>query len=171
MVLSTTDVKGDVRGELVQVCIDGVMSVFQSRMRDMLDEEGIEEPDPQPQEWYPLADFIEVLTTVERNTGESALAKVGESTPRFLDWPSTIDSPQGGLSHLTEMYESEHRQAPGEYTCESVEDGQARITSTTPYPIQWESGLLKGAAQHFGADYARVDVAEDGRKTVFEVHW
>lgn len=171
MTLSTHDTKGDVRGEIVQVCIDGVMSVFQSRMREMLDEEGIEEPDPQPQEWYPLADFIEVLTAVERNTGESALAKVGESTPRFLDYAATVDSPQDGLRHLTEMYEAEHRQAMGEYTYESLDDTTAEITSTTPYPTQWERGFLKGTAQHFGADYARVDVTDDGRETTFEVHW
>ncbi|WP_134670158.1 hypothetical protein [Halorussus marinus] len=171
MTLTANEPSGTVRGEMVQVCIDGVMSVYQSRMRDMLDEEGIDRPDPQPDEWYPLAKFLHVLTAVERNTGESALAKIGESTPRFLDWTSTIDSPHEGLNHLPEMYETEHRQAPGEYTYEKTGENQAEITSTTPYPTQWEKGFLKGTAQHFEAEYAHARVDDDGPETTFEVHW
>jgi len=171
MTLTTDESNGTVRGEMVQVCIDGVMSVYQSRMRDMLDDEDIEKPDPQPDEWYPLTKFLHVLTAVEQNTGESALAKIGESTPRFLNWPATIDSPHDGLCQLTEMYEAEHRQATGEYTYEKVGEEQVKITSTTPYPTQWEKGFLKGTTQHFGAEYAHVDIAEDGTKTVFEVRW
>jgi hypothetical protein len=171
MTLTTNEASGTVRGEMVQVCIEGVMSVYQSRMREMLDNEDIEKPDPQPDEWYPVAKFLHVLTAVERNTGESALAKIGESTPRFLDWPPTVDSPQEGLSRLPEMYETEHRQVAGEYTFEQVDDQEAKITSTTPYPTQWEKGYLKGTAQHFGADYAQISIADDGQKTAFEVSW
>jgi len=162
---------GDVRGEMVQVCIDGVMSVFQDRMRDMLNEEGIERPDPQPEEWYPLSKFLDVLMAVEQNTGESALNKVGESTPRFLDWPGEVESPQAGLDHLEEIYKEEHRSADGSYTCEPQGQGQAVITSTTPYPVAWEVGFIKGTVQHFGAEYGRVDATEEGPETVFEVNW
>jgi len=171
MTLSTDEATGTVHGEMVQVCIDGVMSVYQNRMRDMLDEEDIERPDPRPDEWYPLEKFLEVLTAVERNTGKNALAKIGESTPRFLEWPATIDSPTEGLAHLPEVYEAKHRQAPGGYTATEVDDNQLEITSTTPYPAQWEKGLLKGTAQHFGAQYAIVEVADDGPQTTFEVRW
>lgn len=171
MTLRTDEASGTVRGEMVQVCIDGVMSVYQDRMRDMLDEEDIERPDPQPDEWYPLEKFLDVLTAVERNTGKNALAKIGESTPRFLDWPTTVDSPAAGLSHLPEMYEDKHRQASGEYTCTEVDETNLEITSTTPYPTQWEMGVLKGTAEHFGARYARVDIVEEGGKTTFEVSW
>ncbi|ERH11809.1 MAG: hypothetical protein J07HB67_00820, partial [halophilic archaeon J07HB67] len=87
--MTTSDVEGKVIGETVQVCLDGVMSVFESRMREMLDDAGIERPDPQPDEWYPLADFLAVLRTVETDTGENALTKIGESTPRFADWPAS----------------------------------------------------------------------------------
>ncbi|MFC7059365.1 hypothetical protein [Halovenus salina] len=171
MTLTANEPSGTVRGELVQVCIDGVMSVYQSRMRNMLDEEGIEKPDPEPDEWYPLANFLEVLRTVEENTGESALAKIGESTPRFLDWSRIIDSPHEGLDHLPEMYEAEHRQVAGQYTYEKVDETHARITSTTPYPAQWEKGFLKGTAQHFGAEHAHADIDDDGPETTFEVRW
>jgi len=171
MTLTTDESSGTVRGEMVQVCIDGVMSVYQSRMRDMLDEEDIERPDPKPDEWYPLEKFLHVLTAVERNTGESALAKIGESTPRFLDWPAAADSPYEGLNQLPDVYEAEHRQATGEYTCEKTGEEEVEITSTTPYPTQWEKGFLKGTAQHFGASYAHIDVDDGGQKTTFEVSW
>jgi hypothetical protein len=171
MSFTKQNLDGDVRGEMVQVCIDGVMSVFQDRMRDMLDEEGIERPDPQPDEWYPLGKFLNVLEAVEQNTGESALNKVGESTPRFLDWPSQIESPQDGLDHLEEVYKTEHRNADGNYICESHGEGHAVIRSTTPYPVAWEVGFIKGTTQHFGADYGRVDATEEGSETVFKVNW
>jgi len=171
MTLTTDESSSTVRGEMVQVCIDGVMSVYQSRMRDMLDDEDIEKPDPRPDEWYPLEKFLHVLTAVERNTGESALAKIGESTPRFLDWPPAIDSPHEGLNRLPEMYEAEHRSVTGEYTYEQTGENRAQITSTTPYPTQWEKGFLKGTAQHFGAEYAQIRIADDGPQTAFEVTW
>lgn len=167
----TLETDGRVRGEMVQVCIDGVMSVFQNRMREMLDEEGIEKPDPRPDEWYRLEEFLRVLEAVETNAGESALKKVGESTPRFVDWPASGDSPDDGLAQLGDLYEKEHEGAQGGYTYESDGEDGARITSTTPYPTVWESGLVKGTAQHFGADYAMVDVVDEGSEVAFEVRW
>jgi len=171
MTLSTLGTDSEVRGEMVQVCIDGVMSVFQSRMREMLDEEGIEKPDPRPDEWYALDEFLHVLDAIETNAGENALRKVGESTPRFVDWPETGDSPEDGLAQLGDLYEKEHRSVAGGYAYESDGDDAARVTSTTPYPAVWESGLLKGTAQHFGTEYARIDTEDDGEEVVFEVRW
>jgi len=168
---TTTDTDGRVRGELVQVCIDGVMSVFQSRMREMLDDEGIERPDPSPDEWYSLEKFLHVLAAVEQNAGENALRKVGESTPRFVDWPGGVEDAHGALAHLGDLYADEHRNAAGGYEYERLDDGQALVASTTPYPTQWEDGLLKGTVHHFSDDHARVVVEEDGDRTEFEVHW
>lgn len=166
------DVDGEVRGETVQVCIDGVMSVFQSRMRNMLDDRGIEQPDPRPDEWYPLDDFLAVLEVVGNDTGENALRKIGESTPRFADWPAGLDEPDTALENLADAYATNHRRAPGEYVFEVVADDTVRVTSTTPYPPTWEEGILKGTAELNGADYARVSVDEsDDDSTVFEVSW
>jgi uncharacterized protein (TIGR02265 family) len=163
---------GQVLGETVQVCIDGVMSVFQSRMRKMLDERGIEQPDPKPDEWYPLDQFVGVLRAVKEDTGENALTKIGESTPRFADWPVELDSPATALEKLAGAYDENHRRAPGEYTFEQTDDTEARITSTTPYPPAWEEGMIKGTAELNGTEYARVSVSDDdGETTEFEVTW
>lgn len=171
MTLSTDEATGTVHGEMVQVCIDGVMSVYQDRMRDMLDEEDIERPDPRPDEWYPLEKFLDVLTAVERNTGKNALSKIGESTPRFLDWPTAVDSPAAGLRQLADVYEAKHRQPSGGYTCTEVDESTVEVISTTPYPTQWEKGFLKGTAQQFGAGYAHIDIVDEGESTTFEVSW
>lgn len=170
--MNTPDVEGDVIGETVQVCLDGVMSVFQSRMRRMLDDAGIEKPDPQPAEWYPLDDFLAVLHTVEADTGENALTKIGESTPRFADWAAGYDQPAAALERLTDAYEDNHRGAPGEYSFEQTGESTARVVSTTPYPVAWEEGMLKGTAELSGTAYARVRVDESAPdETVFDVDW
>ena len=170
--MTTPDVEGDVIGETVQVCLDGVMSVFQSRMRRMLDDAGIEEPDPRPAEWYPLDDFLAVLHTVEADTGENALTKIGESTPRFADWAGGDEEPAAALERLTDVYEDNHRGAPGGYSFEHTGESTARVVSTTPYPVAWEEGMLKGTAELSGATYARVRVDESAPdETVFDVDW
>lgn len=162
---------GEVLGLVVNVCIDGVMSVFQRRMRNMLDEQGIERPDPHPDQWYPYEKFHRVLSVVEENTGENALRKIGESTPRFADWPSNPDEPVEALQYLTDLYGDTHRNVRGSYALE--EHGErVQITSTTPYPTGWESGFIKGTAEQFGASYAQVETVEGGSgQKVFGVEW
>lgn len=169
--LQTTD--SDVRGVQVNVCIDGVMSVFQSRMRDILDEHGIEKPDPHPDEWYPLEDFLEVLEVVELDVGENALTKIGEATPQFVEWPTSPTSPADALEHVVEIFEQNHRNVSGEYHFEQTGDSTGRITSTTPYPAAWEAGFLKGVTEIHGSEYARVKTVDDSAEdeTVFEIRW
>lgn len=163
--------EGEVLGLVVNVCIDGVMSVFQRRMRNMLDEQGIEQPDPHPDEWYPYEKFHRVLTVVEENTGENALKKIGESTPRFADWPTDPDEPDDALRYIAEVYGDTHRNVQGSYSLDE-QDGSVQITSTTPYPTGWESGFMKGTAEQFGASYAQVDTLEDGsRQKRYQVEW
>ncbi len=170
-ITQTTD--GEVIGKKVNVCIDGVMSVFQSRMRNILDDHGIERPDPAPDEWYPVENFLEVLTVVEEDVGENALTKIGEATPKFVEWPTSPDAPGAALKGLLEMFEQNHRNVDGGYSFDQTGESTARITSTTPYPEAWEEGLIKGAAEEHGSSYARVNVVDDTErgKKQFEVEW
>lgn len=163
---------GDVLGVTVNVCIDGVMSVFQSRMRNILDDHDIEKPDPKPDEWYPLDNFLQVLEVVETDVGENALTKIGEATPKFTDWPSSADSPEAALQSLVEIFDNTHRNVSGVYQFEQTGEDSGKIVSTTPYPQAWESGFLKGAAELHGSEYAQiVDVEQQGEKRVYEIRW
>lgn len=172
--MSTTALNdGQVIGKTVNVCVEGVMSVFQSRMRDILDDHGIEQPDPRPDEWYPMEKFVQVLDIVGEDVGENAQEKIGEATPKFVEWPTTPDSPGTALESLLEMFKETHRNVDGEYSFYQTDDSSARITSTTPYPEAWEKGMLKGTAEEHGSPYAQVEVIEDtqhGNK-LFEVEW
>lgn len=164
--------EGKVIGENVQVCVDGVMSVFQTRLREMLNDEGIEEPDPNPGEWYPVSKFISVLEDIEADAGENALRKVGEATPQFMDWPGAANSPDSALSSVATVFSSVHQGLPGELTYEDTGDEVCEITSTTPYPQAWEKGFLKGTAEEFGSAYTRVEVVdESGETTRYKVTW
>lgn len=174
--MSVTSVRGKVSGRTVQVAIEGVMSVFRGRMRDMLNENGIKEPDPDPNGWYELCDFLAVLEDVEQNTGENALTKVGQATPDFVDWPSDPETPHEALPQITDVYEAEHRSATGSYDYQRTGDKAAQITVDTPYPCAFDKGLITGTAEYFGASYARIDHVETCRKDgadacVYEVTW
>lgn len=164
---------GEVLGRTVEVAVDGVMSVFQSRMRKLLDEQGIERPDPDPGEWYSLDRFLRVLETVEDDVGENALTKVGEATPEFTEWSTDANSPAEALKTLTTIFEENHRNVASQCTFERVDKSTGRITSNTPYPTAWEAGLIKGAAESRGSRYTRVTVVEESSndETVFEVNW
>jgi hypothetical protein len=167
------DLSGEVRGETVNPCIEGVMSVFQDRMRNILDDHGIEQPDPQPDEWYPMSKFVRVLDVVGTDVGENAQEKIGEATPQFINWPTQPDSPADALERLIDAFDNTHRNVDGDYSFYQTDDGEGRITSTTPYPEMWEKGMLKGAAEEHGAAYASVEIVDDtdhGKK-LFEISW
>lgn len=141
-------------------------------MREILNENGIQKPDPNPDEWYPLDRFIEVLETVEKDVGRNALTKVGEATPQFADWPFKPDSVVESFSGLEEIFNQTHRNVSGDLSFEQLGETKGRIVSTTPYPAAWESGVLKGAAEMHGSKYARVDIVdESGREKTYEISW
>ncbi len=170
---TTLGSSGQVRGSTVTVCIEGVMSVFQDRMRNILDERGIEQPDPKPNEWYPMGKFMRILDVVEEDVGDNAQEKIGEATPQFIDWPSDPETPTDALRTLIDAFDETHRNVDGDYQFFEMDDSEARITSSTPYPETWEKGMIKGAAEEYGAGYARVTVIEDTEheKKLFEVEW
>jgi hypothetical protein len=162
----------EVLGATVNVCIDGVMSVFQSRMRTILDDHDIEQPDPHPDEWYPLDNFLSILEVVETDVGENALTKIGESTPRFVDWPTNPENPEAALQGLVDIFEQNHRNVTGEYVFEQTGESTGQITSTSPYPEAWERGFMKGTAELHGSPYAQVSLVEESAdQTVFTVEW
>ena len=168
---------GKVSGQTVSVTIDGVMSVFQRRTRNLLDEHGITEPDPHPDGWYDVEDFLGVLNDVQENTGVNALKKIGEATPNHLDWPTEPAGPMAALESLNDVYQETHRDATGGYGVERVDDVTARVTADTPYLCEFDKGLIKGAAETFGNVYARVEEVgsscrDDGSRTcIYEVTW
>jgi hypothetical protein len=167
---SSTD--GMVIGENVQVCVEGVMSVFQTRLREMLNEEGIEKPDPNPGEWYSMEKFVTVLNQIETDAGENALRKVGEATPQFVDWPDTTESPGEALAAMPHVFDTVHRGLPGGLSYEETGSDVGEVNSSTPYPQAWEKGFIKGTAEEFGSPFTRVEVVSESRETTrYEVFW
>lgn len=177
MMATKSDAGGLVSGQTVSVTIDGVMSVFQRRTRNLLDEHGITEPDPQPEGWYDMDAFLGVLNDVKENTGSNALKKIGEATPNHLDWPTSPESAVEGLEALNDVYQETHRDARGGYGVERVDDVTVRVTADTPYLCAFDEGLLKGTAEAFQDVYARVEEVgsscrdDGGRTCIYEVTW
>lgn len=168
---------GKVHGQTVEVTLEGVMSVFRRRMRDLLDDHGIEDPDPQSDDWYDMEAFLNVLDDVKEDTGENALRKIGEATPRQFDWPDEPDSPAAALAALSDIYEAEHQPARGSYAFERVDDTTARVTADTPYPCVFDRGLLKGTVKTGGGNRASLTEVgstcrDEGHETcVYELSW
>jgi hypothetical protein len=169
----STNPSGKVNGQTVEITNEGVMSVLQRRTRNMLNEHGIEEPDPQPEGWYEMHDFVGVLEDIKEN----ALNKVGEATPNYIEWPTDVDDPADALTELDDVYDDQHRSAPGSYDAEVTGDATVRVTADTPYPCAFDRGLVKGSAEAFGAGRAQIETVggecrEDGGSTcVYEVTW
>jgi predicted hydrocarbon binding protein len=168
---------GKVSGRTVEVAVEGVMSVFRRRIRGMLDDQGITDPDPREDEWYEMEDFLAVLESVAEDAGTNAVTKIGETTPEFVEWPEEPDGPVDALSTMTEVYEANHRNAPGGYEVESAEAGTVTVSVDTPYPCAFDEGLVKGTVEKHGGDYPRIEEvgdscrAEGGDSCVYRVEW
>lgn len=146
---------GKVSGEAVAVTIEGVMSVFQRRMEQLLADHGIETVETD--EWYSLDQFVDVLETVEEDTGANALNKLGQAMPETVGWERDPSSVEAGLASLEDLFDTCHRMADGSYSFETLEEGEARIEADTPYPCEFDKGLIKGAASACGANYPSVE--------------
>lgn len=106
--------------------------------------------------WYDLELIIKILNGFERNT----LARIGECVPRNSQFPSSIQSFADGLRNLNRAYQLNHLGGDiGEYVVEQRSDSEFLVRCETPYPNQFNYGLIKGLAKQFEETVDVVEVA------------
>lgn len=167
--------QSEVHGATIETTVNQIVAVFRRRIERALSEQGIDEIEDD--EWYPLVDFIDVLEMVEEDAGEATLRQLGAVAPESLKWTTGPNSVAEGLAALDDGCRTRHRKLPGSYEFESTGANSGRLVVDTPYPCVFDQGLIKGTAEKFGAEFARIREvgtqcrSDGGRTCTYEVSW
>jgi hypothetical protein len=179
--LSPVESDVEVNGQTVLAVVEGaaaVSGVFESRARDILGRNGIE--DPQPEEWYSQSDWLDAFEEIANDIGDTTLSNIGKMIPKNAEWPPGVDTVAGGLESINEAYHANHRGGEiGSYACEAVGDSEATVVCENPYPCAFDQGIVKAVVSEFGDDVSYVSLTETstrcrdegGRRCTYDVSW
>lgn len=140
----------EVNGRVVLALVH-VMGAFRSLSLDILKEHGIE--NPEDGHWYPLNRFLDSFDTMMQRIGPNTLSAVGRQIVAQAPFPPEITTPADALSSLDASYQGEHRQGEvGRYHFVSKSDHSGVMISTTPYPENFDRGLIRALVERFEPD-------------------
>lgn len=156
-----------------------VSPVFERKTREYLEENSIE--DPQPDNWYPLSQFVESLHQLEADTGENTLKEAGREMAKDNDIPDDKNSIEEALEFLGESHKMAHRNGTvndyGMYRVDQIEGANVRMSCTDdyPYPASLAGGVVASVAELYGPTGIAVAVnsvePEYDEKCAFELTW
>lgn len=187
-----------VLGANLQIVIDGFGS-FTVLASKLLLEEGLGTADRsgmvkfEPREWYPLDRWLKTLERVEKEFGAALLNQSGMTTPKHAVFPPTVTDIHSALKCIDVAYHMNHamrgepmfsealgqlREGIGHYIYEPVKGkNQVTVRSTTPYPCDFDRGIVLAMAQRFQPtatlthDASRSCRKQGGESCAYVVTW
>lgn len=137
------------------------MGPFRRRGEFVLEENGIF--GVVPDGWYPLAAYVSSLREIGEKMGPNTLFQVGRQIPNHVPLPPGVDTFEKVLASLGTAFDMNHRTgaAPGTtitYTLKSQRS--AEVVMGTPYPCDFDRGVISGFFQKLLATRIEVDPRE-----------
>jgi hypothetical protein len=103
-----------------------------------------------PDAWYPLAAYVGALHTIGEKMGPNTLYQIGRQIPNHVPMPPDIDTFPKVLASFGMAFDLNHRGGPPPgttITFEQLSPRQGQITSGTPYPCDFDRGVITGFFQ------------------------
>lgn len=129
-------------------------------------------------EWYPLATYIDTLDAIEDAVGSTVLHRIGMQLPVTTDGDHDASNPRAVLQELDAIYASVHRgENAGGFEFRQLDASSGVVRSTTPYPDEFDRGILDAAFAGRNATdvYARVTPSTGfglpACDTEYEISW
>lgn len=122
------------------------MGPFRRRGEQILEENGIR--GVKADEWYPLGAYVASLEAIGSKMGPNTLYQIGRQIPNHVPLPPGLDSFQKVLASFGMAFDMNHRGAQPDtitYTMEGQRN--ATITTGTPYPCDFDRGVISGFFQ------------------------
>lgn len=98
----SADTSSEVDGVYVRAVVDGVRDAtgyFEDRTRRLLAEHGLP-AEPVAGETYSLDRFLDLLKTIERDTGPNTLNRIGQAVPKNVTFSRTVTDVPSALREL-----------------------------------------------------------------------
>lgn len=123
------------------------MGPFRKRGEGILQENGINEVTPDG--WYPLAAYVLSLRAIGEKMGPNTLFQIGRQIPNHVPLPPGMDTFEKVLASFGIAFDMNHRGAtPGTITFDMKNPRVATIKTGTPYPCDFDRGVIAGFFQH-----------------------
>lgn len=136
-----------VRGRVLTSVLSG-MGVLQKKAHEILKSHGIDDPDPQG--WYSQQAWLDSFETIENALGTKVIFDIGSKIYDNAEWPLGITDIKGALCSINKAYQMNHRGGEiGGYKCEPVRENLIKMVCYTPYPCEFDRGLITSVANHF----------------------
>jgi predicted hydrocarbon binding protein len=135
------------------------MGPFRRRGEQILEENGIREV--QADGWYPLQAYVTALRAIGSKMGPNTLFQIGRQIPNHVPLPPGIDNFEKVLASFGMAFDMNHRGAePGAITFDVKNPRNATITTGTPYPCDFDRGVIVGFFQKLLSTRVAVDPME-----------
>lgn len=122
------------------------MGPFRRRGEQILEENGIR--DVEVEGWYPLAAYVAALQAIGQKMGPNTLFQIGRQIPNHVPLPPGIDTFEKVLGSFGMAFDMNHRGAqPGAITYDMASQRTGTITTGTPYPCDFDRGVIVGFFQ------------------------
>ncbi|MFC6757005.1 MULTISPECIES: hypothetical protein [Haloarcula] len=112
--------------------------------------------------WYGRDELLTVFARLEAAVGVQIVERIGRFLPAILESPPGVTNLQAALSAFEDWYGMWHRESSDTVSFRTVGAATGELVLATPYPDQFERGLVRGFIYEFGADgeYARLSGQE-----------
>jgi hypothetical protein len=145
----------EVRGTTVCLVVEGLSDLSDEAARQaneiLVD---AEMADPEPDSWYSLRDWIDVLDEIGATVGDDALRELGVKVPKGVEWPPDVNTTRQGFDTVNEAYQLNHRGGEiGSYEFVETGDRERTVICENPYPCPFDKGLLEGVLRVFGEEF------------------
>lgn len=149
----------EVRGDIAIILIK-TLGAFRAMARDLLAERGIS--NPMPHRWYPLRSFLESIEEVREKVGPMTVFQIGRKIPELGFYPPGVDDLDEVLPALDIAYKSCHRGGDiGSYEFAFTGMKSGAMTCRTPYPCEFDRGLLESLSHRFEPESSFAHVRHD----------
>ena len=138
---------GDVEGATVSggniLSMLAAMGAFRRSGEQILGTHGI--TNVTAEGWYVLGDYVAALKDIETKVGPKTLLRVGQEIPNHIKLPPGLDSFDKVIASFGPAFSMNHRGAgAGGITFKVTGPGTGTITSGTPYPCDFDRGVIQG---------------------------
>ena len=139
------DPHAQVKGVGLQVYV----AALGEKAREVLQAYGFDRIDPDA--WYPQQQFLDALRELAEGDFNASMdmVHVGTKIPEFAPWPPGVHTAEDALVNLNAAYRMHHRGKVGEYQVEQVGERQFVINVRTPYPCDFDYGIIYATARHY----------------------
>ncbi len=168
----------EVSGDIALILID-TLGAFRAIAQDILAGRGLS--DPKPHRWYPLRGFLESIDAIATQVGPNTVTQIGRKIPEKGFYPPGVDTLDEVLPALDAAYKACHRGGDiGSYDFAFIGLASGTMTCRTPYPCDFDRGLLESLAHRFEPPGSFVHVRHDdeapcrnrgGLSCTFAIDW